>query len=571
MSAREPIEDGILTRPDVEMLFPSPTNPRKSFDPVALQELADSIKQFDVMQPILVRPIPAAMKEAHATHAELEIVAGERRWRASQLAGLASVPVIIRHLDDSTVIRLQIIENLQRQDLSAIEEAEGYGVLQQQGLTAQQIAQEVGKSKAYIYAKLKLLALCEAGREKVRQGQLSESVALLIARIPVEALQLKAIEDVLEPQWNGDPMSYREAAREIQNAYTVRLKGCPFDLEDAVLVLAAGSCQACPKRLGNDPDADPAHADICIDPDCFAAKKAAARELAIEQAQTKGQAVISGDEAKKIKRYPSAPCEAGYVGLDDKCYELDGYPTYGSLLAKANVVVDVVLIDSPVCDAPITAIKKDALSEALKKSGIELIAAKNTASEERAKEEEALQAENRYRQRLFSEVRKQPMLMLTTPDLAMLATFALHRLYEEYRFMVGQLWFPGSKRKESVERLLELIPTLGDQDLNRLLRDILLAPETKACPWRKDEPTQLLEAATRIGIDPERVRRDQVRADAGKTVVYRHPDDPETYWDGQGVKPLWLITLEGMGTTLEELADEVETPAKAKRKSPKKG
>lgn len=566
MSAREPIEDGILTRPDVEMLFPSPTNPRKSFDPVALQELADSIKQFDVMQPILVRPIPAAMKAAHGTHAELEIVAGERRWRASQLAGLASVPVIIRHLDDATVIRLQIIENLQRQDLSAIEEAEGYGVLQQQGLTAQQIAQEVGKSKAYIYAKLKLLALCETGREKVRQGQLSESVALLIARIPVEALQLKAIEDVLEPQWNGDPMSYREAAREIQNAYTVRLKGCPFDLEDAVLVLAAGSCQACPKRLGNDPDADPAHADVCIDPDCFAAKKAAARELAIEHAQKKGQAVISGDEAKKIKRYPSAPCEAGYVGLDDKCYELDGYPTYGSLLAKANVAVDVVLIDSPVCDAPITAIKKDALSEALKKSGIELIAAKNTASEERAKEEEALQAENRYRQRLFSEVRKQPMLMLTTPDLVMLATFALHRLYEEYRFMVGQLWFPGSKRKESVEHLLKLIPTLGDQDLNRLLRDILLAPETKACPWRKDEPTQLLEAATRIGIDPERVRRDQMRADSGKTVVYRHPDDPETYWDGQGKKPLWLITLEGMGTMLEDLATEIPIPKKKGKK-----
>lgn len=569
MTAREPIEDGILTRPDVEMLFPSPTNPRKSFDPVSLQELADSIKQFDVMQPILARPIPAEMKADSGTCAELEIVAGERRWRASLLAGLTSVPVIIRHLDDATVIRLQIIENLQRQDLSAIEEAEGYGVLQQQGLSAQQIADEVGKSKAYIYAKLKLLALCEAGRAAVREGRLSESIGLLIARIPVEALQLKALEDVLEPQWNDEPMSYREAAREIQNAYTVRLKGSPFDLEDTQLVPAAGSCQACPKRLGNDPEAEPAHADVCIDPDCFASKKTAARTLAIEWARKKGQAVISGAEAKKIKRYPSAPCEEGYVGLDDKCYELDGYPMYSSLLAKANVAVDTVLIDSPACDVPITAVSKTALWDALKKGGIELFAAKNTASEERAKEEEALQAENRYRRRLFVEVRKQPMLMLTTPDLVMLATFALERLYEEYRFMVGQLWFPGSKRNESVERLFDLIPTLCDQDLNRLLRDILLSPDTKACSWRKDEPTKLLDAASRIGIDPERVRKDQQREDAGTTIVYRNPNIPDSEWNGKGRKPLWVEAWESTGKTIDELAIEVPKKPASKKKEAK--
>ena len=101
MNARTPItDDGQLLRPDLVMLHPSPTNPRKTFAEEPLQELAESIRQHGIMQPIVVREMPESMRAQLGTKARLEIVAGERRWRAAKLAGLASVPVLLRELTD---------------------------------------------------------------------------------------------------------------------------------------------------------------------------------------------------------------------------------------------------------------------------------------------------------------------------------------------------------------------------------------------------------------------------------------------------------------------------------------
>ena len=570
MNTRERIpEEGQLLRADLDMLFPSPTNPRKSFPETELQELAESIKQLGVMQPILVRPLPAETKARAAPLADraaLEIVAGERRWRASRLAGMTDVPILLRHLDDRTVICMQVVENLQREGLNAIDEAQGFEQLQEQGMNAQAIADQVGKSKAYIYAKLKLLALCEEGRALVRAGKLSESVALLVARIPVPDLQRKAIERVVTPDWEGEQMSYRSAARLIRDDYTHRLSRAPFDIHDERLHPIATSCEQCRDRLGNQPDTTPDLADVCTDNVCYQQKLSAHKTAVLTSARADGRTIIAGQAAKQVKPFASASCHNGYVGLSEKCYELEGYPTYRELLDKVPGAVEVAVLDYPGAEAAEEIVVRADLSKALRAQGISLTHRAGHDDTERKKAEEALEAENRYRRRLFDEIRQQPALMLTTPDLVMLAEMLLHRLWEEHRYAVAQIWYPECKRKESVERLEERLSNMDDTELTLLLRDILLATELKANPYMNDSaPTRMLTLAERIGIDPERIRREQQTADKAKTTVYRNPADPDTTWSGRGKKPLWVETWISSGRRLEDLAATVQAESPKKK------
>jgi ParB/RepB/Spo0J family partition protein len=269
-------DDGQMLRPDTGMLHPSPTNPRKTFAEDSLREMAESIRQVGVMQPIIVREMPEAMRLQLGTDARLEIVAGERRWRAATIAGLLTVPVLLRDLTDEQVEALQIIENLQRENLNAIDEAEGFGQLQARGMSGPLIAESVGKDKAYVYAKLKLLALCEHGRELLRQGVLIESIALLVSRIPVEEFQLDALKHVTERDPDTqETMSFRAAKAFIQQGYTKNLGKAPFALDDATLVIEAGNCIDCPDRLGNQPECPAGSANVCTNAKCHESKRQA--------------------------------------------------------------------------------------------------------------------------------------------------------------------------------------------------------------------------------------------------------------------------------------------------------
>ena len=269
-------DDGQLIRPDINMLHPSPTNPRKSFDPAGLNDLAASIKAQGIMTPILCRVMPEAMARQLNTLAQLEIVAGERRWRAAKIAGLTDVPVLLRDMANIQVEQLQIIENLQRENLNAIDEAEGFGKLQARGMSGPLIAESVGKDKAYVYAKLKLLALCEHGRTLLRQGVLIESIALLVSRIPVEEFQLDALKHVTERYPDTqETMSFRAAKAFIQQGYTKNLGKAPFALDDATLVIEAGNCIDCPDRLGNQPECPAGSANVCTNAKCHESKRQA--------------------------------------------------------------------------------------------------------------------------------------------------------------------------------------------------------------------------------------------------------------------------------------------------------
>lgn len=170
----------------VDVLAPSPFQPRQDMNPERLSELADSIRSRGVLQPLLVRPDPE--KTGH-----YQIIAGERRWRASQLAGLHSVPVHIRELDDTDAMAAALVENLQRADLNPIEEAEGlHRLVTDYTLTQEELAGAVGKSRPHITNTMRLLNLPPEVRAHVRNGDLTagHARALLTHPDPVAAAKI---------------------------------------------------------------------------------------------------------------------------------------------------------------------------------------------------------------------------------------------------------------------------------------------------------------------------------------------------------------------------------------------
>src|SRR3954449_5614647 len=167
----------------IEFLKPNPRNPRRAFSQDELQELADSIKQHGVIQPIAVRPVKGATDR-------FEIIAGERRWRASQLAGLHEVPIVPVDVSDSDALEIMIIENVQREDLNAMEEAQGYHALADEFKRSQEdIAKIVGKSRSHVANMMRLTKLPADVQAYIALGQLSpgHARALIGVSDPVAA------------------------------------------------------------------------------------------------------------------------------------------------------------------------------------------------------------------------------------------------------------------------------------------------------------------------------------------------------------------------------------------------
>lgn len=160
----------------VTQLIAGASQPRRYFDEAALNTLADSIRLHGVLQPILVRP---------KGNSQYEIIAGERRWRAAQLASLHEVPVVIREMTDLQAMEYALIENLQREDLSAIEEAEGYQrLIEQFGYTQETLGKQLGKSRSHVTNTLRLLTLPPLVRAKVHSGNLSAGHARALVGVP---------------------------------------------------------------------------------------------------------------------------------------------------------------------------------------------------------------------------------------------------------------------------------------------------------------------------------------------------------------------------------------------------
>jgi ParB/RepB/Spo0J family partition protein len=314
----------------LDLIASSLTNPRKNFNQAKLAELAESIKADGVHQPVLVRHIPADRVPDTDRQVIYELVCGERRLRASRMAGVSTIPAMIRNLTDAQVLEIQIIENLHRDDLTELEEAEGYEALMQHAnITADQVGEKIKKSRSHVYARLKLLDLCTEARASLRDGDIDASRALVVARIPDHKLQIKAMKEIVAGQGYSsprEPMTYRQALDHAQRNYMLKLSDAKFKITSVDLVPAAGSCKTCTKRTGHAPDlfSDVKGADVCIDPPCFHKKEEAHSAAMVKEAKDKGQTVIAGKEAQELRAQNSYYDKfVGYRRLDS----VDDSPT----------------------------------------------------------------------------------------------------------------------------------------------------------------------------------------------------------------------------------------------------
>lgn len=573
----------ITTQPRLalDLLVPSKTNPRsrRGFDEASLNEMAASIKSVGVLQPILVRPMaaqgvikpdsqwPFPTPSKPKVAAQYEIVAGERRWRAARLAGLADVPVAIRELTDLEVLRIQLIENVQRKDLDALEEAEGYEKLMQQQdadgnpYTAELIAKESGVSKATIYARLKLLALCQDARDAFFDGKIDASTALLIARIPVEKLQLQALKKVTEEAGygnqfmaTGDKMSFRRARAILQDEFMLDLDRAPFDTKDAALLPKAGSCKACPKRTGNAPDLfdDVKSKDVCTDTVCFGMKKAAHALKLQKDAEDQGNEFITGKAAKAL--LPNSWSDAstqlkehGYATLDTPVPGDAKKRTLGQVLKESKLLtpdkttgkpaVKKTVVSNPHSEGQlIETVNIEQATKALREAGFEITLKgrepsgqnqNNDADEkEKAKIKLAVERETAYRERLLTTLRAS-IAASTAPGqsakpglYALLAELALDAFYDNCGFdelgKLMRLYQPdiaieAEKEDEAWADFVKLVPGFTPQQHFMLLFDVLMLNEIRVYEYtvrNKSAPQTMTRIAEIEGIDPAKLRVD---------------------------------------------------------------
>lgn len=525
---------------NLEHLAPSPTNPRKHFDPDALADLAATIREHGVIEPIIVRFWPADYDtpEGRADRPLYEIIAGERRYRASLLAEHAEIPALVRHLDTRQVLEIQIIENLQRRGVNELEEAEGYDLMMRDfGYTADQLAEKVGKSRAYIYGRLKLTALCSDARKAFHEGKLDASRALLIARIPGAHLQARALAEITAG-WNG-PMAYREAARHIQSRYMLRLKSAPFPLDDGGLVPFTGVCIECPKRAGNAPllFQDVEDPDTCTDPDCFAAKKRGWAAQRAESARSIGGTVIEGKDAEALLASGSYRIK-GYLRVDERDYEAaatsllgdddDGADDGDDIRADGaprtrrhftnHLVLPVTTIIDPRDGDLIEVVKEDDYRQAMIAAGLH---AHTIAQQAQTADREAeRKAEQKYRATLFEAIRHECRLEINSSrrpalqrpdDLALVARQFWARIGFDAQVRLAKIHVSPGEKMDNHERVRALNTALDGYapgELVAFLLELALVG-TLDLPGYVDNiatPAPLLDTARSFGLEPDAIR-----------------------------------------------------------------
>lgn len=209
---------------EVDKIIPNLYQPRKYFDEEALNELAQSIKQYGVIQPITVR----ALWDGY------ELVAGERRWRASQLAGLTEVPCTVVDIGDRESAEIALLENLQREDLNYMEEAEAYyNLIKDHSFTQEQLAEKMGKKQSTIANKLRLLKLSDSVREKCLINNLTERHSRALLSLPTEELQLKVLDEVVKKGLNV------KSTEELINKELLKLAGTELNSKGKKKILGS--------------------------------------------------------------------------------------------------------------------------------------------------------------------------------------------------------------------------------------------------------------------------------------------------------------------------------------------
>ena len=307
-------------------LIPSPLNPRRRYDEEALKGLAENIKALGIVHALLARP--------NVTLNRLEVIAGHRRLAAAKLAGIATLPVVVREISDTDALDLMLSENLQREDLNPMEEAEG--LKQMLDLrdaagapiyTLDAVAAKLGRTVQHVGHMLRLLRLPKNARQALEDGEIGVWAGNLIAKLPTAALRQQLTNDVLKG-WGEGPLSTRELKDHVRRNFVVELRNPPFNLADAKLLpetevegerVAGGSCKDCPHNSANMEDSDnkKGSTPLCTNPTCFADKVDANTRDVKARALAAGNIVIEGKKAKELIYHDGTPAhDSGMVAID---------------------------------------------------------------------------------------------------------------------------------------------------------------------------------------------------------------------------------------------------------------
>jgi ParB/RepB/Spo0J family partition protein len=499
-----------ITDLPLELLVESPFNPRRIY--AGLEELAANIvAEGRIHEPLLVRPRTGDAQGGY------ELVFGHRRLRAAEIAGLASVPCMVRAMSDAEVRSAQVAENLQRADVHPFEEAEAFRSMVDAGdATADELAARFGKSRSYVYGRLKLLQACPVVRDRCLAGEIGSEVALLIARLRTDELQQKALAAIAAVSYRADLQdggkgSYRAVRDLLLEKFSLELKSALFALDDATLLPAAGACTTCPKRTGNAPEfvdvaegkkahhysSIPAGPDVCTDPDCFADKKAAHLKREAAALQAKGKTVIDGNKARAaLGADGQIKAGAAYVALKDV------KDTLAKAAAKGKAAPTVVTIQDPRTGKTVQAVNRNDLEAA----GVKLAqpsrarahAHADQINQQRERDKALAQQLTDANKALLARVRE--ATRDTPPGLLELRLIAEALLRETDYGEDGDVLL-ALYGLEGVDDLREQLPGFDAAQLTRLVLDCVLVQGVNVSLWNlKDKPERLLQVAEAYGV-----------------------------------------------------------------------
>ncbi len=472
-------------------VVPSPFNTRKHCDETKLKELAESIKQKGLIEPVVVRPL----------NGKFELVCGERRFRASKMAGLTDIVARVVKLDDKEALEFQVIENLQREDIHPLEEAEGYeSLMKKHGYkTVDDVAVKVGKSRGYIYGRLKLCDLIPDNRKLFYDGKLSPSTALLVARIPTH-LQKEAGKEIVKGE-TVFPVSYERVKRLIENRLMLQLKEACFDTKDKTLA-GKNSCLECLKRTGNQKELFPdvKGADICIDPTCFQDKKNAFIQRQLHQIKAKGNKLLTLEESRKLFPYDNTSPEGSkYYSLDEQNYHLTNFPKYRDLIKGLKDKPDVVYAIQPRTGEVIELVERIELNSILKKLGVKSVTAGSSSDVSRARAQEKIRkiVLGKIMEALIEKVRSDKELTF----MRIMAQGALSGANEATERLFILRRDPKLKRDQVRPAIEEHLKAVGDSELLGFCLELMMCAEAE---WHGygDTATKL---SKHYGIDIKKI------------------------------------------------------------------
>jgi len=515
-------------------LHESPLNPRKHYAEKPLKELADNIARVGILSPLIVRPSTPSGRLAVDGY---EIGAGHRRYRAARLAKLQEVPCIIRALDDTAFLELLTVENLQREDVHALDEGEGYRTLMEKaGYDVDTVAAKVGKSKSYVYQRLKLAELIPNAKKAFLADEVTAGHAVLIARLQPkdQAEAMKQIFDIdgygYQRRARGEgprtPCSVRELGGWIQQSIHLDLQGAPWKKDDAALVPAAGACTTCPKRTGFIPDLFPdiSKKDTCTDRACFQAKAAAFVAGKVAAAEKAGEVLVpisseyGSSGRKKDVLYGSQYSEVkpGSCPHARKAIIVEGRGLGQQRSICTDAKCTVHRGRSSFRDSP----------------------------REQARQREAAAKQQRKeltRQRLHEAIRAKVTAPLPRPVLELVAVKYFDDIWHELRVKVMRLWgWIGKGGKAGSEaygkNIRERLAKLTEDELARFLADLAVGHDLHAGAYDERGPDALHQMAKQYKVDAAKIEAAVTRELAEKRKVQQAKAKKQAKKKGNGKK-----------------------------------